>query len=180
MLKKITFIVLISILAISCKTETKAELPVYTAEKWSDPEWEDPEIFQINREEPTASFYRYTSEKDALENESWENSTLYRSLNGKWNFYFADNPQQRPAEFYYEGFDTSGWDSIDVPSNWEIEGYGIPFYTNITYMFPPNPPYIPHEMNNVGSYKREFEIPQDWDKKDIYLIIKVLNRVHAK
>lgn len=169
MFKKLICIALISILVISCKTDTKPERPVYTAEKWSNPEWENPEIFQINREEPTASFYRYRSEENALKNESWENSTLYQSLNGKWDFYFADNPEQRPTDFYYEGFDTRGWDTIEVPSNWEIEGYGTPFYTNVIYMFPPNPPYIPHEMNNVGSYQREFEIPQDWDEKDIYL-----------
>ena len=167
MLKKITYCALIFLLAISCKSES--ERPVYTAEKWTNPEWENPEIFQINREEPTASFYRYSSEENALKNESWENSTLYQSLNGKWDFYYADNPELRPADFYYEGFDTSGWDAIEVPSNWETEGHGIPFYTNVVYMFPPNPPFIPHEMNNVGSYQREFEISQDWDEKDIYL-----------
>ena len=166
MLKNFTFIALISFLAISCNTDTK---PVYSAEKWSNPEWENPEIFQINRIAPTASFYRYRSEENALKNASWENSTLYQSLNGTWDFYFAENPQKRPADFYYEGFDTSGWDTIEVPSNWELEGHGIPFYTNVTYMFPPNPPNIPHEMNNVGSYQREFNVPKEWGEKDIYL-----------
>ncbi len=147
----------------------KADRPTYAAEKWIDPEWENPEIFQINREEPTASFYRYRSEENALKNSSWENSTLYQSLNGTWDFYFAKNPEQRPTDFYYEGFDTGGWDKIEVPSNWEIEGFGIPFYTNVIYMFPPNPPFIPHEMNNVGSYQREFEISPDWEEKDIFL-----------
>lgn len=169
MLKKITFIAIISILFTSCKMDKKPERPIYTAEKWSNPEWENPEIFQINRIEPTASFYRYNSEENALKNESWENSRLYQSLNGAWNFYFAENPEQRPTNFYKQDFDTSGWDSIEVPSNWEIEGFGIPFYTNVIYMFPPNPPHIPHEMNNVGSYQREFEVSQDWDDKDIYL-----------
>lgn len=145
------------------------ERPVYSAEKWMNPEWENPEIFQINREEPTATFYRYLSEENALKNDSWENSTLYQSLNGTWDFYFAERPEERPADFYYEGFDTRGWDQINVPSNWEIEGFGIPFYTNFVYMFPPNPPHIPHEMNNVGSYQREFVINDDWDGKEIYL-----------
>lgn len=166
MLKNFSFIALISFLAISCNTDTK---PIYSAEKWSNPEWENPEIFQINREAPTASFYRYRSEENALKNASWENSTLYQSLNGTWDFYFAENPEKRPADFYYEGFDTSGWDTIEVPSNWELEGHGIPFYTNVTYMFPPNPPNIPHEMNNVGSYQREFNVPKEWGEKDIYL-----------
>lgn len=167
MLKTLPFIVLLMFLVTSCNSEH--ERPVYSADKWMNPEWEDPEIFQINREAPTASFYRYRSEENALKNESWENSTFYQSLNGTWDFYFAENPEKRPADFYYEGFDTRGWDTIEVPSNWELEGFGIPFYTNVIYMFPPNPPFIPHEMNNVGSYQREFEIASDWEDKDIYL-----------
>jgi beta-galactosidase len=152
---------------ISCNT--KVERPVYTAEKWGNPEWENPEVFQINREEPTASFYRYEDEGNALKNDSWENSPLYQSLNGIWDFYYAENPQKRPADFYKNDFDLTGWDQLQVPSNWEIEGHGIPFYTNIIYMFPPNPPQIPHEENPVGSYKREFNIPDNWGDKEVYL-----------
>jgi beta-galactosidase len=157
----------IVLLLLSC--EKQIEKPVYTAEKWENPEWENPEIFQINREEPTASFYRYANETDALKNESWENSPFYESLNGSWQFYYADNPQKRPVDFYKNDFDLTAWDTLVVPSNWEIEGYGIPFYTNVTYMFPPNPPYIPHEDNPVGSYKREFDIPESWNDKEVYL-----------
>lgn len=76
---------------------------------------------------------------------------------------------KRPTDFYKNDFDLSGWDTLEVPSNWEIQGHGIPFYTNVTYMFPPNPPYIPHEENPVGSYKRDFEIPDSWDGKEVYL-----------
>ena len=86
-----------------------------------------------------------------------------------WDFYYAESVQARPTGFFKEDFDISGWDKIEVPSNWEIQGYGIPFYTNIIYMFPPNPPYIPHEINNNGSYKRTFNISDDWNGKDIYL-----------
>ncbi len=143
--------------------------PVYTAGPWENPEWENPEIFQINREAPTASFYRYAESKAALENDSWQNSPNYLSLNGTWHFYFADSVQARPVDFYKNDFDLAGWDRIVVPSNWEIQGYGIPFYTNIKYMFPANPPYIPHDFNNNGSYKRDFTIPKDWDGKDVYL-----------
>lgn len=164
---KVLFYLMGSVLLISCNSTN--ERPIYTAEKWENPEWENPEIFQINREEPTASFYRYEGIDRALQNQSWENSPLYRSLNGTWDFYWAKNPQARPQNFYEKGFDVSGWDTIVVPSNWEIQGHGIPVYTNVTYMFPPNPPYIPHETNPVGSYKRNFEIPQNWEGKDIYL-----------
>lgn len=152
---------------LSCNTVY--ERPTYITEKWENPEWENPEIFEINREEPTATFYSYPSAKDALTNDSWENSSNYRSLNGTWDFYYADSVQARPTDFYKDNFSIKGWDTISVPSNWELKGHGIPVYTNIKYMFPVNPPYIPHKLNNNGSYKREFEIPEDWDGKDIYL-----------
>ncbi|WP_372757742.1 glycoside hydrolase family 2 TIM barrel-domain containing protein [Mariniflexile sp.] len=150
-------------------TSKAQEKPLYKSEKWENPEWENPEIFQINREAPTASFYRYASVDEALNNESWNNSTLYQSLNGIWSFYYAENVNVRPTDFYKNDFSLKGWSTIQVPSNWEMKGFGIPVYTNRTYMFPANPPFIPHDINNVGSYKRDFEIPQNWDGKDIYL-----------
>ena len=145
------------------------EKPKYTAPKWENPEWENPEIFQINREKPTASFYRYDNASTALRNESWTNSPFYKSLNGTWDFYYADDVNARPTDFYKNDFSLQGWDKIEVPSNWELKGYGIPFYTNIIYMFPPNPPFIPHNANNNGSYKRDFEVPENWTGKDIFL-----------
>ncbi len=143
--------------------------PIYSATKWENPEWENPSIFQINREKPTASFYRYENSTKAMQNESWTNSPFYKSLNGSWDFYYADDVAARPTDFFKNDFSLKGWDKIQVPSNWELKGYGIPFYTNIVYMFPPNPPFIPHDTNNNGSYKREFEIPENWTGKDIYL-----------
>ncbi|GGK12110.1 beta-galactosidase [Yeosuana aromativorans] len=162
---------IVSVLLVSVFSSQKAQAqkPVYKAETWKNPEWENPEIFQINREEPTATFYRYTDKGSALKNDSWEASPLYKSLNGTWHFYYADSVQARPVDFYKDDFSLKGWNTIEVPSNWEMKGFGIPVYTNIKYMFPANPPYIPHNINNNGSYKRDFEIPQDWDGKDIYL-----------
>ncbi|MHB0755946.1 beta-galactosidase, LacZ type [Polaribacter sp. M15] len=162
-------LVLIILIIFSSCQEKSIEKPLYTAEKWENPEWENPEVFQINREQPTASFYKYTDESSALKNESWQNSSLYKSLNGTWNFYYADSVNARPTEFYKNDFNLKGWDTITVPSNWEMKGFGIPVYTNIKYMFPKNPPFIPHNINNNGSYKRDFEISKDWDGKDIYL-----------
>jgi beta-galactosidase len=162
-------IILVTIVLLSAFKQETVEKPIYKAEKWENPEWENPEIFQINREKPTASFYKYTDEGSALKNESWENSSLYKSLNGTWNFYYADSVNARPKDFYKEDFNIDGWGKIEVPSNWEMKGFGIPVYTNIKYMFPPNPPFIPHNINNNGSYKREFELLENWSKKDIYL-----------
>ncbi len=152
----------------SCKEEM-VERPMYTAAQWENSEWENPEIFQINRADPTASFYKYPDAASAIKNESWQNSPLYQSLNGTWKFYYADSVSARPTDFYKSDFDLRGWDTIAVPSNWEMKGFGIPVYTNIKYMFPANPPFIPHNINNNGSYKRDFDISEDWNGKDIYL-----------
>ncbi len=142
---------------------------IFNNPTWENPEWENPEIFEINREKPTASFYKYPNEATAIANESWENSPFYKSLNGTWQFYYADSVQARPTNFHKATFDSSKWDNIEVPSNWEMKGYGIPIYTNIKYVFPANPPFIPHQMNNNGSYKRNFDIPTNWNGKDLYL-----------
>lgn len=166
---KLTFVIILSMFMLGCqKTDEKAR-PIYASPDWENPEWEDPEVFQLNREEPTASFYRYPTAEEAFQEEDWKKSPLFQSLNGVWKFHYADNPNLRPLNFHENNFDTSKWDELEVPSNWELHGYGIPFYTNVKYMFPPNPPHIPHEMNNIGNYKRSFVIPEDWDEKEVYL-----------
>lgn len=161
--------IILSLFTFTLMNGQNSDKPTYTNPIWENPEWENPTIFQINREKPTATFYRYSDATSALKNEDWKNSPFYKSLNGQWNFYYADDVSARPADFYKNTFSLKGWNTIDVPSNWEIKGYGIPFYTNIVYMFPANPPFIPHTMNNNGSYKREFEVPENWTEKDIYL-----------
>lgn len=136
---------------------------------WDKPEWENPEIFQINREEPTATFYRYKSSSKALVNDDWKNSSYYKSLNGNWHFNYSNDIKSRPKKFYENNYDFSNWDLLEIPSNWELKGYGIPFYTNIKYMFPANPPFIPHDQNNNGSFIKLFDIPEEWSGKEIYL-----------
>tara|TARA_R110002049_G_scaffold171426_1_gene337925 strand:+ start:2126 stop:5335 length:3210 start_codon:yes stop_codon:yes gene_type:complete len=167
---KVYFHILLVILFIGACEQKETLRPVYVSGKWENPEWENPEIFQINREAPRATFYNYATINDAIANNSdWKNSSFYKSLNGTWNFYYTDSVQGRPTDFYKENFSIKGWDTISVPSNWEIEGFGLPIYTNVKYVFPKNPPFIPHNMNNVGTYKRDFEIPNDWKDKDVYL-----------
>ena len=161
-------ILLLVLLIVSCQ-ENSHQKPIYSAEKWENPEWENPEIFQINREEPRATFYNYNNENDALGNIGWENSANYKSLNGTWNFYYADSVQARPVDFYKNNFSLKGWDQIEVPSNWEMQGFGLPIYVNLGYVFPKNPPFIEHSYNNVGSYKRTINIDKDWNDKEIFL-----------
>lgn len=132
-------------------------------------EWENPEIFQINREAPHAAFYRHTSAEDAQENTDFRNSSLYQSLNGTWKFFWVKKPAERPEFFYQENYNTSEWPDIQVPGNWELQGFGIPIYTNIVYPFPVNPPFVDRNYNPVGSYKREFTLPSSWEDKDVFV-----------
>ncbi len=131
-------------------------------------DWENPEIFAIGREEPRATAFPFPTEAAALEG-IYAESPYFMSLNGKWAFHYSAKPADRPTDFFKVGADLSTWDSIPVPSNWEMQGYGVPIYTNVIYPFPKNPPYIPHEDNPVGSYKRSFELPASWDGRRVYL-----------
>jgi beta-galactosidase len=132
-------------------------------------EWEDPEVFQINREKPHATFYRHTSEDDAIGAKKFTGSPFYQSLNGTWKFNWVKKPSERPKYFYREDYDVSEWDEIPVPGNWELNGFGTPIYSNINYVFPVDPPKVNRDYNPVGSYKREFIISEDWQKKEVYI-----------
>ncbi|WEK38165.1 MAG: glycoside hydrolase family 2 TIM barrel-domain containing protein [Candidatus Pseudobacter hemicellulosilyticus] len=131
-------------------------------------EWENPQIFGINKEAPRATALPYDSET-AARADQYTASPYYRSLNGQWKFNWVKKPADRPVDFYREEYDVSKWKEFPVPGNWEINGYGTPIYTNITYPFPKNPPYIDHKDNPVGSYKRSFELPAGWNGRRIFL-----------
>jgi len=136
-----------------------------------DPVIENPAVIQMNKLDARASFFPYSSEKAAEDNEL-KNATNYQLLNGIWKFNWVKSPEQRPVDFYKNEYDTSTWNDIKVPANWEVEGYGIPIYTNTEFPFNtknPNPPDIPDGYNPVGSYKRNFTISSDWKGKDIYI-----------
>lgn len=139
-----------------------------TALAQSNPDWENPAVFGINKENPRATFLPYESIDKAIQNQA-DSSPYYLNLNGTWKFNWVPKPDDRPMNFFEEGFDVSKWDNIDVPSNWEIKGYGTPIYTNITYPYPTNPPYIPHYDNPVGSYRRDFTLPEGWENRKVFL-----------
>ena len=139
-----------------------------TVQAQASNDWENPSVFGINKEAPRAAFMPYANEASALENDRTR-SPYFLDLDGNWKFHWVYSPDQRPVDFYKENYDVSAWDKIEVPSNWELKGYGTPIYTNITYPFPKNPPYIDHKHNPVGSYKRSFELPASWDSRRVVL-----------
>lgn len=131
--------------------------------------WQDPEVFAINKLAPHSYFYHYANAEEARAN--WKESSNYLSLNGTWKFHWVKTPEERPVDFYQPDYKVSSWGTIEVPGNWELQGYGIPIYTNITYPFPKNPPFVDADYNPVGSYKRTFNLPNNWKGKEVYLHI---------
>lgn len=133
------------------------------------PDWENPAVIAINKEPAHATLVPYPDEQSALKGDR-STSAWLKSLNGKWKFRYVPKPADAPRDFYREDFSVKGWDEIEVPANWEMQGYGIPIYTNITYPFSPvDPPHIPHDNNPVGSYRRDFEIPDAWSGMQVIL-----------
>ncbi|MBU1101250.1 MAG: DUF4981 domain-containing protein [Bacteroidetes bacterium] len=130
--------------------------------------WEDPKVFNINREAPRATFFPFEDYTLAIENIP-SNSKYYQSLNGTWKFNWVGVPESRPVKFYEKDYNTKNWDNITVPGSFELQGFGIPIYTDEEYPFPPNPPFVPDDNNPVGSYKRKFTLPVDWNGREIYL-----------
>ena len=163
------------------KSNIKMETVV--TKKYSDNDWESPTVFAINVLEGHPTYIPFASldemKKDPAYDQPWQRtkSSRYMLLNGKWKFSWVPKPDERPINFYKPSFDVSGWDNIDVPSNWEMQGYGTPIYTNVTYPYLNNPPFIQpqqgytamKEPNPVGSYRRDFTLPQDWQDKTIHL-----------
>ena len=132
------------------------------------PYWEDPAVFAENREPPHASFTPFPTAPGAATGRP-DDSPFRISLTGDWKFHWVPQPDQRPLDFFEPDFDASAWAEIPVPSNWEFEGYGYPVYRDEFYSFPANPPFIPHDDNPVGSYRRSFEIPAEWDGREIFI-----------
>jgi len=130
--------------------------------------WEDPTIFNVGQIKPHAHFISFP-DVDTLLHSKLEDSPFYFSLDGKWKFHYSKNPTERPVDFYKKEFDVKNWEDIQVPGNWEMQGYGIPIYVNARYPFPKNPPHVPHDDNPVGSYKRDFILPENWEDREIFI-----------
>ncbi len=147
-----------------------ASMLVCSASAQTLKEWQDPTINQVNRLPMHVTFFAYDND-DVIGVQNVSNN--YLSLNGNWKFNWVRNASDRPTDFFKPGFNDAGWDSIPVPGNWELYGYGDPMYVNIGYPwrndFKTNPPQVPDKNNHVGSYRRKVDIPQNWDGKQVVL-----------
>ncbi len=145
--------------------------------------WEDETVFKENKENAHATYFPYPNTTELLADQDYfkypwleTQSSFVQSLNGKWKFNWVREPSVRPTDFFKTDFDVSSWAEIPVPSNWEMHGYGKPVYVNVDYPHKNNPPYIQTwsndsdwDPNPVGSYRRDFTIPQSWDGKQIFV-----------
>ena len=133
------------------------------------PEWENHHVLQINREPARAAFIGYGQQQG--------DRTL--SLNGQWRFYWVKHPSLRVQEFYRTDLNDKNWDRIEVPANWEVNGYGTPIYASAGYVFKIDPPRVMgtpkqkyttfDERNPVGQYRRTFTVPVDWQLGQTFL-----------
>jgi len=164
--QKLILCAFVSLIISSC-SGNKSYKDVPWTEK-SPADWENPQVFQINREPARASFIPFATENEVSRNNKWASSRI-KSLNGEWQFHLSKNPSERPYYFFKDDFDTKGWKNIKVPANWECEGFEYPIYTNIKYPHAKTPPTIQEHYNPVGSYKRTFNIPSDWQGKEVFL-----------
>jgi len=141
-------------------------------------EIEDPECLGVNQQPAHATLMPYADLKEALAARR-DASSFHRSLNGLWKFNWVAHPDLRPVDFYKTNFDANSWKEIPVPSCWQLQGYGTPYYRNNGYTFqkdwprvltePPKNFTAYVERDPVGSYRREFEVPKDWDGRRIFL-----------
>lgn len=155
-------------------------------------EWESPENLALNKEQPHAYFFPF-QHLDNARKVLPENSKFWQSLDGDWKFHWAPDPDSRPKDFYQTEYDVSSWDAIPVPSSWNIYGiqkdgsqkYGTPIYVNQPVIFqhsvkvddwrggvmrtPPANWTTYKDRNEVGSFRRDFEIPQGWDGREVFI-----------
>lgn len=134
------------------------------------PDWKNLNILHRGRELPRATIIPYTDTVSALSGERGA-SSCFKLLNGLWKFNYAESTEDAPEQFYEEFYDYSGWDSIKVPGNWQMCGYGKPHYTNVACPYPVDPPHIP-DNNPTGSYRRSFHVSESWDEREIFIVFE--------
>ncbi|WNC69174.1 glycoside hydrolase family 2 TIM barrel-domain containing protein [Thalassotalea nanhaiensis] len=171
-MKKISFLQISLAFATFCL----ANFYLVAAESSAVPDWENPQIIGINKVAGHAFIRPFADKENAETNKS---STRIQSLNGKWKFNWVGHPDKRPTDFYKTDHDVSAWAEIDVPGNWQTQGYGTPIYTNHPYPFAKDQPRVMTEppkhytnfvnRNPVGSYKRKFTVDKSLANQQVFI-----------
>ena len=135
-------------------------------------DWENPHIAGRNKEPAHATLMPYEDEQTAQACDR-NVSSYFKLLNGDWTFKWASNPASASDDFYREDFAAGAWETITVPGNWQLQGYGKPMYTNVQYPFSADDcPRVPQDDNPVGSYRTRFTIPESWDGRRIFVLFE--------
>ena len=137
----------------------------------------NPETFADKRERMHSTMMSFNTIEEALKNPNYsdyKNSKNFLSLNGEWKFKLVDHPDKDIKDFYKEDFDDSKWKKIPVPSSWQLHGYDQPRYNDTAYPWEYqktaiNHPDTPKDYNPIGYYKREMELPKDWDGREVFI-----------
>lgn len=138
------------------------------AQNESIPDWENPEVFAVNKEDTRATSIPYPSTDLAIKN-TYTSSPYYQLLNGSWKFKWLPKVAEVPANFYQENYNIADWVDMPVPGNWEFNRYGIPMYVNIGFGFKAKPPHIDREDSPTGLYRHTFNISDNWDGRRVFL-----------
>ena len=170
MMKTTLFITAMMGMALSMTAaKPKPSVAVDPQPTWT--EWNDLQVNEVNRFKMHTSFFGYENEAAALKGDKTA-SANYLSLHGPWKFNWVANADQRPTDFYKTDLDDSAWKTMQIPGNWELNGFGDPEYVNVgfawRYQFDWNKPLnIPTKDNHVGSYRRTITLPANWNGKQI-------------
>ena len=132
-------------------------------------DYERLDVLSVNREPQRAYYIPYDSLEKALEGDK-NKSAYYKLLNGQWSFKYFESDFDIPDVI-------AEWDTIPVPSNWQMHGYDKPYYTNVNYPFPVEPPYVP-DINPCGIYETTFELNAQWCERDTYIVFEGVNSCH--
>ncbi len=130
--------------------------------------WENPVIVDEGKEPARADFVPYQTIEQLVKDSKWDSPFVY-SLNGTWKFDWVEKPSLRPLDFYLPDLDDSAWKPIRVPGSWEMQGFGIPVYTNVKYIFPVNPPFVDNNDLPVGTYRTTFDFPDSFGDREVIL-----------
>ena len=133
--------------------------------------WRDPSTFAINKQKARAWFFGFEGDPGHFVSEPWSDSN-YQLLNDKWRFKYSHSPKQAPEGFWQHDANTGDWPLIEVPGNWQLLGYGVPNYINMRVDFTDKPVAgeVPEDNNPTGSYVTEFDVPAEWQDKQVMLV----------
>ena len=131
-------------------------------------DWENPRVLQVNVEAPHATITPY-QDMETAQTFDRHGSDRFKLLNGNWKFEWKPRPSERPEGFENFNFPDASWETLPVPANWQLYGYGFPLYSNIVYPFPQDAPHIPHDDNPIGLYRKYFEVPESYRGKEVFI-----------